>query len=42
MTKYGKLTTGMIAAWFVFALAASASHLFTARPATAVSILLFT
>ena len=28
MTKYGKLTTGMIAAWFMFALAASASHLF--------------
>ena len=28
MTAYGKLTTGLIAAWFVFALSASALHLF--------------
>jgi hypothetical protein len=28
MTKYGKLTLGLIAAWFVFSLSASALHLF--------------
>ena len=28
MKSYGKLTTGMIAAWFVFALSASALHVF--------------
>lgn len=28
MTNYGKLTAGLIAAWFVFALSASISHLF--------------
>ena len=28
MNKYGKLTTGIIIAWFIFALSASALHLF--------------
>ena len=28
MTTYGKITTGLIAAWFVFALSASALHVF--------------
>lgn len=27
-TKYGKLTAGLIAAWFIFAVAAAAAHLF--------------
>jgi hypothetical protein len=31
--SYGKLTTGLIAAWFTFALAASALHLFKTDPA---------
>lgn len=30
--RYGKLTAGIVAAWFVFALAASALHLFRAGP----------
>jgi hypothetical protein len=32
MTKYGKLTTVLIAVWFVFALVASGLHLFTTGP----------
>ena len=32
MTKYGKLTTALIAAWFVFALTASSLHLFRTGP----------
>lgn len=32
MTKYGKLTTVLIAAWFVFALTASGLHLFNTGP----------
>ena len=30
--RYGKLTAGLIAAWFVFALSASALHLFKTDP----------
>jgi hypothetical protein len=32
MTKYGKLTTVLIAAWFAFALTASGLHLFSTGP----------
>lgn len=34
MTKpnYGKLTVGIIAAWFAFSLSASATHLFKGNP----------
>jgi len=32
MTKYGKLTTSLIAVWFVFALTASGLHLFRTAP----------
>ena len=32
MTNYGRLTAGLIAVWFVFSLAASALHLFSANP----------
>src|SRR5713226_9049819 len=31
-TRYGKLTAGLIAAWFVFALSASALHIFKTDP----------
>jgi hypothetical protein len=49
-TNYGKLTTTLIAAWFIFSLAASAAHLFQSDPsrppislglAATVPILLF-
>ncbi len=30
--RYGKLTSGLIAAWFIFALAASAFHMFNTDP----------
>jgi hypothetical protein len=32
MTRYGKITAGLIAAWFVFSLTASALHLFRTDP----------
>jgi hypothetical protein len=32
MTKYAKLTAGLIGAWFVFALTASALHVFRTGP----------
>ena len=32
MTKYGKLTTGLIAAWFLFSLTASALYVFRSGP----------
>lgn len=32
MTKYAKLTTGLVVAWFVFSLAASALHLYRNGP----------
>ena len=32
MTRYGKLTAGLIAAWFLFSLTASALHVFRTDP----------
>ena len=32
MSKYAKLTSGIIGAWFVFSLVASALHLYTNGP----------
>ena len=41
MTAYGKLTTGLVAAWFVFALSASALHVFVnASQQIAISVAL--
>src|SRR5437868_10931362 len=32
MTRYAKLTAGLLGAWFVFSLSASALHLFVGKP----------
>lgn len=41
MTTYGKLTTGLVAAWFVFAFSASALHVFVnASQQVAISVAL--